>query len=118
MLWERDVALVLSERYGKTVEFVPQIVFPQGIQTPDYMIGGDRFDLKTPTGRGKNLLYGLIAKKRKQADNFIVDISVCPLNMEELEKQIENLYISPRIGFLEKIVMMKDEEVLKVYKRK
>lgn len=115
---ERKIATILSEKYGKVVEFVPQVVYPQGMQTPDYMINGDRFDLKSPIGRGKNVIYGLIAKKRKQADNFIVDISDCPLSTEEIEKQIEGLYTSPRVGFLEKIVLMKDTEVLKVYGRK
>ena len=94
------------------------MVFPQGIQTPDYLIEGDRFDLKSPIGGGKNTIYGLIAKKRKQANNFIVDISNCPLRVEEIEKQIENLYTSPRTRFLEKVVLIKGTEVLKVYGRK
>ncbi len=115
---ERKIAEILSGRYGKIVELVPQVVYPQGIQTPDYLIDGERFDLKSPTGRGKNLIYGLIAKKRKQADNFIVDISQCPLSREEVEKQIESLYISPRLGFLGKVVLVKAGEILKVYSRK
>lgn len=115
---EREVADTLSEKYGKTVEFVPQVVFPQGVQTPDYMIDGDRFDLKCPTGRGKNLIYGLIVKKRKQADNFVIDISDCPLSVEEIKMQIKSMYSSPRVGFLEKVVLMKKGEVLKVYERK
>lgn len=115
---ERIIAATLSAQYGKAVQFVPQVVFPQGIQTPDYLIDGDRFDLKSPTGKGKNLVYGLIAKKRKQANNFIIDISECPLAVEEVEMQIERLYTSPRVGFLETIVLMKDMEVLKVYGRK
>jgi len=115
---EREIARVLSEKYGKAVELVPQIMYPQGIQTPDYMIDGDRFDLKSPTGKGKNLIYGLIAKKHKQADNFVVDISDCPLSIEEIEMQIESLYTSPRTGFLEKVILMKGGEILKVYGRK
>ncbi len=115
---EREVAAILSGKYGKHVEFVPQVVFPQGVQTPDYLVGGDRFDLKSPIGRGKNVIYGLIAKKHKQADNFIIDISECPLSVEEVERQIESLYTSPRLGFLEQIILMKNEKVLKVYGRK
>lgn len=115
---EREAAVILSGKYGKHVEFVPQVIFPQGVQTPDYMIDGDRFDLKSPIGKGKNVIDGLIAKKRKQADNFIIDISDCPLSVEEIERQIERLYISPRLGFLEMIVLMKNMDVLKVYGRK
>ena len=115
---ERTVADILSEKYGKTVEFVPQVMFPQGIQTPDYLVDGERFDLKSPTGSGKNLLYGLIAKKQKQSHNFIVDVTNSPLGMEELEKQAEGLYRSPRVGFLNLIVFIKNSEVVKVLCRK
>lgn len=82
-----SIAVLLSEKYGKKVELIPQVKYPRGIQTPDYLIDGKRFDWKSPTGKGKNLLYGLIAKKYKQAHNFIIDITECPLSMEELQKQ-------------------------------
>ena len=111
---EVSIAVLLSEKYGKKVELIPQVMYPQGIQTPDYLIDGERYDLKSPTGKGKNLLYGLIAKKYKQAHNFIIDITNCPLIMEELEKQAERLYKSQRTGFLETIVFLKNEEIVKV----
>lgn len=114
---ERGIAEVLSKKYGKTVELVPQIMYPQGIQTPDYLIDGKRFDLKSPTGSGKNLLYGLIGKKYKQAHNFIIDVTGCPLEMHELEKQLVELFRSPRTGFLETVVFMKSNEVVGVFNR-
>jgi SPP1 gp7 family putative phage head morphogenesis protein len=115
---EKNIADILSKKYGKTVDLIPQVMYPQGIQTPDYLIDGERFDLKSPTGSGKNLLYGLIAKKQKQSHNFIVDVTKCPLSIEELEKQAKDLYRSPRVGFLERIVFMKDGEIVKVFDRK
>lgn len=115
---EKSIADVLSENYGKKVELVPQVMYPQGIQTPDYLIDNERFDLKSPIGSGKNLLYGIIAKKQKQSHNFIIDVTDCPLSMEQLEKQTEDLYNSPRVGFLNQIVFMKNGEVVKVFSRK
>lgn len=115
---ERNIAEMLSRKYGKTVELVPQVLYPQGIQTPDYLIDGERFDLKSPTGIGKNLLYGLIAKKQRQSHNFILDVTNCPLSIEELERQAEDLYRSPRVGFLEKVVFVKSDGVIKVISRK
>lgn len=94
------------------------MVFPQGIQTPDYLIDGERFDLKSPIGRGNNLLYGMIAKKKEQSHNFIIDITNCPLSMEELEGQAGRLYGSWRVSFLEKLVFMKNCEIVKVLSRK
>lgn len=57
------------------------------------------FDLKSPTGCGKNIVYGLIAKKRKQSDNFVIDITECPLNEEEIEQQIEHVPDSLKRSF-------------------
>ena len=111
---EMGIAVLLSEKYGKKVELIPQVMYPQGIQTPDYLIDGERYDLKSPTGKGKNLLYGLIAKKYKQAHNFIIDITDCPLSMEDLERQAKRLYTSRRTGFLETIVFLKNGKIVKV----
>ncbi len=114
---ERKVAEILSKKYGKTVELVPQIMYPQGIQTPDYLIDGERFDLKSPTGKGKNLLYNVVAKKRKQSSNFIFDLTSCPLSYNEIERQIKNIYYSRHTRFVDKIVLIKKEQILNVYKR-
>ena len=79
------------------------------------MIDGERFDLKSPTGSGKNLLYGMIAKKKKQSPNFIFDITECPLSEDDIERQIYGLYISQHTKFIKKIVIVKNEEIIKVY---
>lgn len=114
---ERNVAAILSEKYGKNVEFVPQVMYPLGIQTPDYLIDGVKFDLKSPTGRGKNLLSGMLAKKKKQSPNFIFDITGCPLSEEVIESQINGLYASQHTRFVEKIVVINNEKIFKVYDR-
>ncbi len=115
---EREVAAILSGKYGKNIEFVPQVMVPQGIQTPDYLVDGERFDLKSPTGRSKDLLYNVVSKKRRQASNFIFDVTDCPLSEDEIIKQAETLYFSRHTRFVDKIVIMKDGEILKVYGRK
>lgn len=115
---EKDIARILSGGYGKVVELVPQIMYPQGIQTPDYLIDNERFDLKAPTGRSKALFYNVVSKKREQASNFIFDITNCPLSDNEIRQQIERLYFSRHTRFIDKIVIMRNGEILRVYKRK
>ena len=114
---ERGIANVLSEQYGKMVELVPKVDYPPGIQTPDYLIDGKQYDLKSPTGTSKNLLYNMVAKKKKQASNFIFDITGCPLLLDEINRQISMLYLSRHTHFIDEIVVMKNEKVIKVYKR-
>lgn len=114
---ERRIAAILSEKYGKDVELVPKVDYPPNIQTPDYLIDGERFDLKSPTGKSKNLLYNLVSKKRKQSSSFIFDITDCSLSDDDIERQVKELYFSRHTRFIDKIVIMKNGEVLKVYKR-
>lgn len=114
---EREVAAILSGKYGKTVEFVPQVMYPLGIQTPDYIIDGSRFDLKSPTGRGKNLLYGMLAKKKRQSPNFIFDITGCLLSEEDIIRQIEGIYSSRHTSFVEKIVVFRNGNILNAFDR-
>lgn len=97
---------------------MPQIMYLQGMQTPDYLINGEWFDLKSPTGSGKNVLYNMVNRKNKQSPNFIFDITECPLSEEELEKQIIGLYNSRHTRFIEKIILMKNGKILKIYDRK
>lgn len=115
---EREVAAILCGKYRKHIEFIPQVMVPQGIQTPDYLIDGELFDLKSPTGRSKDLLYNVVSKKRKQASSFIFDVTDCPLSEEEIIRQAEALYFSRHTRFVDKIVIMKNGEILKVYGRK
>ena len=115
---EMAVANVLCFDYGKKIEFVPQVMYPQGIQTPDYLIDNERFDLKSPVGRGKNLLYSMVYKKSKQSPNFIFDVTNCPLDEVDIEKQISGLYCSSHTRFVDKVVVLKKGKILKVFGRK
>ena len=64
---EKEIANIIAKGTGKDIKMVPRITFPQNIQTPDYLIDGIKFDLKTPLGNGKNTLYGMVkSKKNKQ----------------------------------------------------
>lgn len=64
------------------------------------------------------MLYNMVNRKNKQSPNFIFDITECPLSEEELEKQIIGLYNSRHTRFIEKIILMKNGKILKIYDRK
>ena len=114
---EKEVATLISEKLGRNVEMVPRIVYPQGISTPDYIIEGKKYDLKEPTGSGKNVLYNMVNKKKKQADNFIFDISKCPLDEDSIHMQIEGIYSSSHTSFVNDIIIIKDGKIKQIYNR-
>lgn len=114
---ERRIAELLKEELGGKISMVPRVLNPQGISTPDYIFRNEAFDLKELSGTSKNLVYNAIAKKKRQASNFILDISKSPLDENEIIRQIEEVYWSRHTMFVQKIIVIKDGKIRKIYKR-
>lgn len=96
---ERQVAELIEKELGGEIYMVPRVAEPAGISTADYLIRGEKFDLKEPTGSSKNVLYNMVNKKKKQATNFVFDLSKRPLEVDELYKQAEKLFQSDHTSF-------------------
>ena len=73
---------------------VPRVLNPPGIKTPDYIIDGEKWDLKTLSSKGKNVFYNLTKGKKEQANNFIFDISNIEVEDNWVENQIKSIYDS------------------------
>ncbi len=114
---ELEVATLLANKLNANVQMVPRVAYPQNISTPDYLIDGERYDLKTPKGSGKNVLYGMLQKKKRQSDNFIFDVSECPLSMKEIKRQIDSIYKSSHMKFINHIILIKNGEIEETYAR-
>ena len=115
---EIEVANILGCIYGGKIRLIPKVNKPDGIKTPDYIIGEQKFDLKEITGGGKYVIEGNLRKKQKQANNFIIDITNAKLSYTEADKQINSIYISKRYKWIDKIILIKSQEIIKAYKRK
>ena len=115
---EKEVADIIAKKYGRDVLMVPRILNPTGIRTPDYKINQSLYDLKTPGGKGKNTIFDAIKGSKYQANNVIMCIDKTPLQIEEVERQIEGVYESKRTDFIDEVVVLKSGEIVKVYKRK
>ena len=114
---ERNVAENITQLYGKSVQMVPRVTYPQGISTPDFQIDGIGWDLKTVSTAGKNVLYNAVKKKKHQASCLIFDISECPLELDEIKKQVNNLFKSTHLTFIDRIGLYKDGQMIGVYER-
>lgn len=115
---EIEVAKLLGKAIGGRVSIIPRINQPFGTKTPDYIINGEKFDLKEIVGNGKYTIQGNIKGKKKQANNFIVDITNSKLDISEVYRQINNIYNSKHYLWLNKILLIKTDNIMKAYKRK
>lgn len=115
---EKQIAELLKKYTGGEIAMIPRVLNPQGISTPDYTLNGEAFDLKELMGESKNLVYNALSKKKKQASNFVLDISDCPLDEKEIYRQINDVYRSRHTTFIDKIILVKNEKVIRILKRK
>ncbi len=115
---EKEVAGILGRIYGGKVRIIPRINKPEGIKTPDYMIENRKYDLKEIYGNSKNTLYNAINKKKEQSNNFIFDISNTEMKEIEAIEQIKSIYKSKHKDWVNAIILIKNNQVLKMYKRK
>ncbi len=115
---EIEVANLMGLIFGGKVNIIPRISYPQGIKTPDYIINNERFDLKTLKENNKNTIYNALHKQKLQADNFIIDISINGMTQVEAENQIKNIYKSRHTEWIKRIILIKDDKILKIFIRK
>ncbi len=114
---EKRIGNLLARDYGKEVKLLPKVNYPKGVRTPDFMVDDEGYDLKTLTGSGKNVLSSAI--KKDQTQKIIYDLSDCPLDLKEIENQINRLFGSPHTSFIDEVVVIKSNDIIIVrYKNK
>ena len=115
---EKEVAEILGKVFGGEIRIIPRVNKPLNIKTPDYMINDEKFDLKVITGGGKYTIQGNLKGKEAQANNFIIDITNAKLDKQEVKRQIKSIYESKHYLWVDKIFIVKQNDIVKVYKRK
>ncbi len=115
---EKQVANLLGELYGGKVKIIPRINVPENIKTPDYMIGNKKYDLKEIKGNGKYVIQGNLKGKSQQADNFVIDISKSKIQEIDAIEQIQSIYKSKHYLWIDELILIKNNQILKMYKRK
>ena len=115
---EKNVANWLKETFGGEIYMLPRINIPEGIQTADYLFRGEKWDLKEIKSTGKNVLDNRVNGLKKQANNFIFDISNTPISIKEIKNQIDKLYESPNRKWINKIMLIKNQKLICIYIRK
>ena len=115
---EREVAELLEKMVGGPLKILPKITQPENVKTPDYIFNGETYDLKSPTGSSKSTCYSNVKAAKGQAKKVILDITKTTLTLNDVEKQIYDVYRSTHTAFVDKIAIIEEDIILKVYKRK
>ena len=113
---ELKIAAWLERKFGGSIFLLPKVNTPDNIQTADYLFRDEYWDLKEITGNGKHTIDSNIKAKKKQASNFIIDITNSKMLLSEANRQICLIFKSKERIWLEKIILKKSNYA-KVYTR-
>lgn len=116
---EKAIAKMIATKTGKDVLILPRVVEPKNIKCADYMIDGEKWDLKTlENNTTKHNVYNAIHKKKDQARCFIINIEISGMTLENTIDQVLNdVFRSDRTYFVEKMMIVNEKEILKVFEK-
>ena len=99
------------------VEYLPNISEDDSIKLGDYKINNkDVWELKTIRGNGKRTLDTAVKDKKEQANIFILDLTYSKMGNYEAIKQTIDIF--RKREWIEKIILKRNNNILKVFKKK
>lgn len=81
---EIDVAEVLAEHFKIDIEFVPATER----NTPDFLIDGMLWELKSPQGKGRNNIQRQLKYALKQSQNIIISAHRSKLHINKIKGEL------------------------------
>lgn len=129
-LHEKRIAEILQSAFGVKVRMMPKVSGKNlHIKTPDFLVSNEpfaadkdslvRYDLKGIEGTSKDAVYNAVHDKKKQAKNFVIEITKkTSLTADEIIGQSERLFSRKYASFVNRIIVIQGEKILRVFERK
>lgn len=86
--FEISAAFIMAKYFKKSIIFQRT----QILRTPDFIIDGQIWELKSPTGNGKNTIHNNFKSAREQSVNIILDLRRCRMNEAKAIARIREAY--------------------------
>ena len=95
---------------GHDIELIPPSRI-KGLRTPDIIMYGIPWEMKSPVGSGKKTIINTIQEGSRQSSNLIIDLRRCKNEESVSVKEILNYYhISKRLRRL--LIITKEQKLL------
>lgn len=109
--YELSAADILATFFQTDVEFIPR----SNQKTPDFLIDGRKWELKSPTGKGKNNIQHQLQAGLKQSDNIIFDARRSKISIIKIRGELNRqFHLSKNIRRL--VLIQKDKSVIELLK--
>lgn len=91
---ENDTVVYFTNM-GYTVELIPPVLTPNS-KTPDFMMAGQAWEMKSPSGNSKNTIERSFRKAAKQSENIVLDLRRVKLDTDKALEICEKLFNASR----------------------
>ena len=99
---------------GKDVELIPPIQVEK-CRTPDFVMDGQVWEMKSPTGGGKHTIKHNVQNAKEQSRYVVLDLRRCKLSDDRAVKEAEHHFrLSKRLRKIK--IITKDEKLLDIEK--
>lgn len=115
---EKETAIWLKKTFGGKIYMLPRVNNPKGIKTADYLWNNEKWDLKETTEKAiskTRAVDNIIKTAKNQTDNIILDITNTKLSKNNILKQVKKIYSTKGRNWVNKIMIIKNNELIKVY---
>ena len=109
------VAKIFSEQ-GKSVTFLPASNI-SGVHQPDFLIDGEKWELKSPKGSSRRTLQNNIHKAQSQSKNIIIDLHRIKLDEQKCISQI-SFEFEKRKSINKILIITKKNEIIDLKRNK
>lgn len=86
--YEISAADLLANYFKADVEFIPR----SNQKTPDFLMGGITWELKSPTGKGKNNIERQLQTGLKQSRNIILDARRSKIHISKIRNELNRQF--------------------------
>ena len=107
---EMSAAYILMDYFKADVRFIPR----GNQKTPDFLIKGLHWELKTPTGTGKYNIQHLLHSAIQQSKNIIVDARFSKMHISRIKNELKYHSNVTTKGIKHLILITKDKKVIEI----
>lgn len=105
---EMSAAYILLDYFKADIEFTPR----NNQKTPDFMIDGIEWELKTPIGTGKYNIQHLLHAAIQQSRNIIIDARFSKMHLSKIVNELKRHSTLTTKGIKHLIVITKSKKII------
>ena len=105
---EMSAAYILLDYFKTDIKFIPR----SNQKTPDFLIDGLQWELKTPIGAGKYNIQHLLHSAIRQSKNIIVDARFSKMHLSRIVSELRRHSTLTTKGIKHLVVITKSRKIL------